>query len=170
MLVDKIEFSVLNPEMIKKMSVAKITKTELYDQEGYPIEGGLMDPRLGVVDPGVRCRTCGGRIGECQGHFGYLELTRPVIHVHYAKIILSLLKITCRKCGRILISEKDIEKIKTKKIPFKEIVKMAKKKCPYCKEQQKKIKFIKPYTFIESNEMLNPIPVSYTHLTLPTKA
>ncbi len=159
MLVDKIEFSVLNPEMIKKMSVAKITKTELYDQEGYPIEGGLMDPRLGVVDPGVRCRTCGGRIGECQGHFGYLELTRPVIHVHYAKIILSLLKITCRKCGRILISEKDIEKIKTRKIPFKEIVKMAKKKCPYCKEQQKKIKFIKPYTFIESNEMLNPIQI-----------
>jgi len=159
MLVNKIEFSVLNPEMIKKMSVAKITKTELYDQEGYPIEGGLMDPRLGVVDPGVRCRTCGGRIGECQGHFGYLELTRPVIHVHYAKIILSLLKITCRKCGRILISEKDIEKIKTRKIPFKEIVKMAKKKCPYCKEQQKKIKFIKPYTFIESNEMLNPIQI-----------
>lgn len=159
MIVDKIEFSVLNPEMIKKMSVAKITKTELYDQEGYPIEGGLMDPRLGVVDPGVRCRTCGGRIGECQGHFGYLELTRPVVHVHYAKIILSLLKITCRKCGRILISEKDIEKIKTKKIPFKEIVKMAKNKCPYCKEQQKKIKFIKPYTIVENNEILNPIQI-----------
>ena len=59
MLVDKIEFSVLNPEIIKNMTVARITKTELYDQEGYPIEGGLMDPRLGVVDPGVRCRTCG---------------------------------------------------------------------------------------------------------------
>ncbi len=143
--------------MIKKMSVAKITKTELYDQEGYPIEGGLMDPRLGVVDPGIRCRTCGGSVGECYGHFGYLELTRPVVHVHYAKIILSLLKIFCKKCGRILISEKDIQKIKAKRTPFKEIVKLARKKCPYCNAEQGKIKFIKPYTFLEDNEILNPI-------------
>ena len=77
-LVDKIEFGIVDPETIKRMSAAKLTKTELYDQEGYPIEGGLMDPRLGVVDPGVRCRTCGGSVGECQGHFGYLELTKPV--------------------------------------------------------------------------------------------
>ncbi|MEM5794450.1 MAG: DNA-directed RNA polymerase subunit A' [Candidatus Aenigmatarchaeota archaeon] len=157
MQVDRIEFSILSPEMIKKMSVAKITKTELYDQEGYPIEGGLMDPRLGVVDPGIRCRTCGGSVGECHGHFGYLELTRPVVHVHYAKIILSLLKVCCKKCGRVLIAEKDVQKIKTKKVPFKEIVKLAKKKCPYCNAEQGKIKFIKPYTFLEDNEILNPI-------------
>ncbi|MEM3829932.1 MAG: hypothetical protein QXP36_12090, partial [Conexivisphaerales archaeon] len=157
MQVDRIEFSILSPEMIKKMSVAKITKTELYDQEGYPIEGGLMDPRLGVVDPGIRCRTCGGSVGECHGHFGYLELTRPVVHVHYAKIILSLLKVYCKKCGRVLIAEKDVQKIKTKKVPFKEIVKLAKKKCPYCNAEQGKIKFIKPYTFLEDNEILNPI-------------
>ncbi|MEM5843649.1 MAG: DNA-directed RNA polymerase subunit A' [Candidatus Aenigmatarchaeota archaeon] len=157
MQVDRIEFSILSPEMIKKMSVAKITKTELYDQEGYPIEGGLMDPRLGVVDPGIRCRTCGGSVGECHGHFGYLELTRPVVHVHYAKIILSLLKLCCKKCGRVLIAEKDIQKIKTKKIPLKEIAKLAKKKCPYCNAEQGKIKFIKPYTFLEDNEILNPI-------------
>jgi DNA-directed RNA polymerase subunit A' len=159
MLVDKIEFSILSPEMIKKMSVAKITKTELYDQEGYPIEGGLMDPRLGVVDPGIRCRTCGGSVGECHGHFGYLELTRPVIHVHYAKIILSILKMCCKKCGRVLISEKDIQKIKAKKMPLKEMAKLAKKKCPYCNTEQGKIKFIKPYTFLEDNEILNPIKI-----------
>ncbi|MFH8086293.1 MAG: DNA-directed RNA polymerase subunit A' [Candidatus Aenigmatarchaeota archaeon] len=157
MQVDRIEFSILSPEMIKKMSVAKITKTELYDQEGYPIEGGLMDPRLGVVDPGIRCRTCGGSVGECHGHFGYLELTRPVVHVHYAKIILSLLKVCCKKCGRVLIPEKDVQKIKTKRVPFKEIVKLAKKKCPYCNAEQGKIKFIKPYTFLEDNEILNPM-------------
>ena len=142
MKVDRIEFGIISPELIKRMGVAKLSKTELYDQEGYPIEGGLMDPRLGVVDPGIRCRTCGGSVGECQGHFGYLELTKPIVHVHYAKILLSLLKMFCRKCSRILVEEKELEKLKERKIPIKEIVKMMKKKCPYCKTEQKKFKFM----------------------------
>jgi len=159
MKVDRIEFSVLSPEMIKKMAVAKITKTELYDQEGYPVEGGLMDPRLGTIDPGIRCRTCGGSIGECQGHFGYLELVKPVIHVHYTKIIFSLLKIFCKKCGRILLEDKEIEDVKNKKLTIKDIVKIVKKKCPYCKTEQGKIKFIKPYTYFEDNNQLNPLQI-----------
>ncbi len=140
--------------MIRKLGVGKITKTELYDQEGYPIEGGLMDPRLGVVDPGIRCRTCGGSVGECQGHFGYLELTKPIIHVHYAKILFSLMKLFCKKCSRILIEDKELERLKERKIPIKEIVKMIKKKCPYCKTEQKKFKFIKPYTFLEGSDTM----------------
>ncbi len=155
MLVDKIEFSIVDSEMIKKMSAARITKTELYDQEGYPIEGGLMDPRLGVVDPGVRCRTCGGSIGDCQGHFGYLELTRPIMHVHYAKIIFTVLKMFCKKCNRILVAEKDIAAFREKKVPLKELAKGMRKKCPWCTTEQKKWKFIQPYTFLENNEMLN---------------
>ena len=159
MHVEKIEFGIIDPELIKKMSVARIMKTELYDQEGYPIEGGLMDPRLGVVDPGVRCRTCGGTVGDCQGHFGFLELTRPVVHVHYAKILFSVLKVFCRKCSRILVGEKDLVEIKERKIPIKDLIKSAKKKCPYCGTEQKKLKFVKPYTFIENNENLDPLKI-----------
>lgn len=159
MLVDKIEFGIIDPELVKRMSVAKITKTELYDQEGYPIEGGLMDPRLGVVDPGVRCRTCGGSVGEDQGHFGLLELTRPIVHVHYAKFLFSLLKIFCKKCSRVLIDPKDLEKIKGKKPSSKELIKLTKKKCPYCNSGQGKLKFIKPYSFTEDNQIINPITI-----------
>ncbi|MCD6403013.1 MAG: DNA-directed RNA polymerase subunit A' [Candidatus Aenigmarchaeota archaeon] len=155
--VKKLEFKILNPEMIKKMSVAKITKTELYDQEGYPVEGGLMDPRLGVVDPGLRCRTCGGFIDTCQGHFGHLELTKPVIHVHYAKFIYNVLKATCRECGRVLLDEADKKELKeSKSVSLKSTLSRVKKKCPYCGVEQKKIKFLKPYTIIEDGEMLNP--------------
>ena len=46
------------------MSVAKIVTPELYDVDGYPVDGGLMDLRLGAIDPGVRCRTCGGHLKE----------------------------------------------------------------------------------------------------------
>ncbi len=157
--VEKIEFSILSPEMIKKMAAAKITKPDLYDEEGYPIEGGVVDPRLGVVDPGLRCRTCGGNMNECNGHFGYIELTRPVVHVLYVKFILFLLKIFCRKCGRILIEPEDIKKLQERKITLKELVKKVKKECPYCKAKQKKIKLIKPYTFVEENRFLNPIEI-----------
>jgi len=37
-MIDKIVFGVLDPEIIKKMSAAKLSKTELYDQEGYPVD------------------------------------------------------------------------------------------------------------------------------------
>jgi len=169
MLVDKIEFGIIDPELIKRMSVAKITKTELYDQEGYPIEGGLMDPRLGVVDPGVRCRTCGGSVGEDQGHFGFLELIRPIVHVHYAKFLFSLLKIFCKKCSRVLIDPKDLEKIKGKKPNSKDLIKLTKKKCPYCNSGQGKLKFIKPYSFTEDNQILNPIMIRERFEKIPTE-
>jgi len=130
-MIDKLIFTVLNPETIRKMSVAKITKTDLYDQEGYPIEGGLMDPRLGVIDPGLRCRTCGGTVGECEGHFGHLELTRPVIHVHYAKLVHNILKVTCRKCGKVLLDEKNKEKFLKGKKSFKKLKSLVKPKSSF---------------------------------------
>ncbi len=155
MKVGKIEFGIVSPEMVKSIAAAKLTKTELYDQEGYPIEGGLMDPRLGVIDPGVRCRTCGGNVGDCHGHFGYLELTKPLMHVHYSKIVFALLKIFCHKCSRILVDPKDMEKARGKRLNFKDLVTMSKKKCPQCNVEQKKLKFIKPYTFVEGAKTLN---------------
>jgi len=82
-VIGSIEFGILSPQEIRKMSAAEITVPDTYDDDGYPIEGGLMDKRLGVIDPGLRCETCGARAGECPGHFGHVELARPVIHVGF---------------------------------------------------------------------------------------
>ena len=57
--IESITFGLLSPGDIKKMSVAKIITPELYDREGYPVDGGLMDIRMGVIDPGLKCKTCG---------------------------------------------------------------------------------------------------------------
>ncbi|MGV8176720.1 MAG: DNA-directed RNA polymerase subunit A', partial [Candidatus Bilamarchaeaceae archaeon] len=64
--------------------------------------GGLIDTRLGTVEPGLRCKTCGGRVKECPGHFGHIELVRPVVHVEFAKHIYYILKSTCPACHRLL--------------------------------------------------------------------
>ena len=52
--ISQIDFGLMSPENIRKMSVTKIVTPDTYDEDGYPIEAGLMDPRLGVIDPGLR--------------------------------------------------------------------------------------------------------------------
>ena len=109
--INGLRFHLLSPEQIKKLAVAKIVTPELYDIDGYPVDGGLMDLRLGAIDPGVRCRTCGGRLKECLGHPGMIELARPTIHIKYLPIIDLVLRSTCEACGKVLIKEdKDLEK------------------------------------------------------------
>ncbi len=164
-----IRFEVLSPQEIRRMSVAKIITPETYDDDGFPIDGGLMDLRLGVIDPGLRCKTCGGKAGECPGHFGHIELAAPVIHVGYAKLIAKLLNATCRECGRLLLKDKirdkfieEIEKRKKLGQDYEEIVKevyrraKAVKKCPHCGAEQIEIKFEKPTFYYEGEHRLTP--------------
>ncbi|WP_204282284.1 hypothetical protein, partial [Serratia marcescens] len=42
---------------------------------------------MGSVEPGLRCATCGGKVDECPGHFGHIELAMPVVHVGFVKEI-----------------------------------------------------------------------------------
>src|SRR3989344_3774904 len=83
--IQAVEFGVLGPAMIRKMSALEIKSPETYDKDGYPMESGLMDPHLGVISPGLRCKTCGQKMKQCPGHFGHLELVRPVAHSEYGK-------------------------------------------------------------------------------------
>ncbi len=172
--IGKIEFRILSPKMIKKMSVVKITNPDLYDADGFPVDNGLMDLRMGVIDPGMRCRTCGERVKECPGHFGYIELARPVIHIKYVHWIYMILRSTCNKCSRILATPEKLkayeEKIKTIKAQkggleawkiAADIEKNIKniKKCPHCGAEQEKIILKKPYFFYQGKTKLTPVDV-----------
>ncbi len=172
--VATVVFGVLSPKMIKKMASAKIVTPELYDKEGYPVDGGLMDVRLGVIDPGLRCKTCGSKLKECIGHFGYIELARPVIHVKFVRIIHLLLRSGCRECGRIMISQEKwakakahLDRIETEEGPearrlaVKALIDSSKAggKCPHCKAKQAKITIEKPTTYIEGDKRLSPIEI-----------
>ncbi|GIU69938.1 MAG: DNA-directed RNA polymerase subunit A' [Candidatus Woesearchaeota archaeon] len=172
--IDKIEFGFMSPKAIKEMASAKIVTPELYDKEGYPVDGGLMDIRLGVIDPGLKCKTCGGKLKECPGHFGYIELARPVIHIKFVSLIYDLLRCTCRDCGRILIPKQRIDKALTdldqaeiegglvaRRDKIKEMIVELKtiNQCPYCKSKQFKITLEKPSTFLEDEKKLSPIEI-----------
>jgi len=172
--VDKMVFGLLSPKMIKQMASAKIVTPELYDKEGYPVDGGLMDTRLGIIDPGLKCKTCGSKLKECSGHFGYIELARPIIHIKFVKIVMSLLRGTCRDCGRILIPKNKIDKYKKeldkiedemgmegRRAKIKDIITNLRtiSKCPWCKAKQQKVTLEKPTTFLESDKRISPIEI-----------
>ena len=111
-VINYIKFGIVSPEESKKLSVAKLNIPDTYNEDGYPIDGGLLDQRLGVIDPGLICKTCGARAKTCPGHFGHIELVRPVIHSEFSKVIYNILQSVCFECHRILIDEKHIQKIK----------------------------------------------------------
>ncbi|MEM2932861.1 MAG: DNA-directed RNA polymerase subunit A' [Candidatus Pacearchaeota archaeon] len=149
--VKEIGFRLFSPEEIKKIAKVKIITPELYDVDGYPVDGGLMDLRMGAIDPGVRCRTCGGSFKECLGHFSYIALARPVLHISFISIIELFLKTTCEECGRVLT---------TKKISLNEIKKLRSvKKCPHCGAIQQRIKLEKPYFFYKGQNRLFPTEI-----------
>lgn len=172
--VKSLVFGVLSPQIIKKMAAAKIVTPELYDREGYPVDGGLMDIRLGVIDPGLKCKTCGSKLKECIGHFGYIELARPVIHIKFVDIVLNILRSTCKDCSRVLIPPTKIEKcikelddaeketgLEGRRLALRKIIASLKtqNKCPYCQAKQEKIMIEKPTTFMEAEKRLSPIEV-----------
>jgi DNA-directed RNA polymerase subunit A' len=168
-VIDSINFGLMSPDDIRKISVTKIVTADTYDEDGYPIERGLMDMRLGVVDPGLRCRTCGARAGKCPGHFGHIELARPVIHVGYVETIYDCLRAICRnkECGRILVSQDKLDEFRSQIDKLRRVggrwwtvseqvlkIATAAEKCPHCGEKQAKIRFEKPTTFIEGKNRL----------------
>ena len=172
--IDSISFGIISTKMMVEAASAKIVTPELYDREGYPVDGGLMDLRLGVIDPGLVCKTDGLKLKESLGHFGYIELARPVIHIKFVRQILDLLRSTCKACGRILIPEEKVKRyaamlnkssedegLEARRRKVKEIVAKykVKDKCPHCNAKQDKIKIEKPYNFYEGEVRLSPIEV-----------
>lgn len=70
---------------------------------GRPKIGGLMDPRQGVIDRVAKCQTCAGNMAICPGHFGHIELAKPVYHIGYLTKVIKLLRCVCFYCSRLLI-------------------------------------------------------------------
>ncbi|MEM4289315.1 MAG: DNA-directed RNA polymerase subunit A' [Nitrososphaerota archaeon] len=162
-IISAIKFGILPPNLIRSMSVVEVQSPDTYDEDGMPIPTGVMDPMLGTLEPGQRCKTCGNTYISCPGHFGHIELAVPVIHIGFVKIIHELLRCTCRSCGRLLLSQEEIEETRSRLRQLKQEGRMfrhifykvkqkamATQTCPHCGEKQLKIELEKPSGFLES--------------------
>jgi DNA-directed RNA polymerase subunit A' len=165
--IGSINFGLMEPEEYREMSATKIITADTYDDDGFPIDMGLMDPRLGVIDPGLECKTCGKHSGSCNGHFGHIELAAPVIHVGFTKLIRRLLRGTCRECSKLLLTEDERDEFRDQITESRKLgrdlndvtkaaIRQARKKdqCPHCGEVQYDIDHEKPTTYYEVQQVL----------------
>ena len=125
--IKKVQFGVFDPEKLRKGSVTQkirfegtneeiepgITKFERY-RNGKPVYGGVEDPRMGSLDFNNHCKTCdcsyggsGSKMDDCPGHFGHIELARPVYHCGFIEEAIKILRCVCYHCSRVLIDPND---------------------------------------------------------------
>ena len=162
-VIEKIVFGLLSPQEIRKLAKVTIIRPDVYEADGSPVVGGLRDPHLGAIEPGERCPVCGNTREECPGHFGKVELARPVLLPHLGDYIYMMLQSTCRRCGRLLLPQDRIEYLRRIYVRLKEkwsrlaevmansIAKEASDvtECPHCGERQFKVRYIRPIIFYE---------------------
>ena len=99
-----IQFSMLSPEEIRKNSVVEVTSRDTYNNN-KPLIGGLFDPRMGVLEPGMICPTDGLTYIDTPGYFGHIELARPVFAIQHIKDIMKICRCVCFKCSKLLINK-----------------------------------------------------------------
>ena len=99
-----IQISVHSPDEIERRSVVEITNAGTFEGN-EPKIGGLFDPRMGVLDSGKECRSCGQTNHKCPGHFGHFRLARPVYYIQFFPFILNVLSCVCIRCSKLMIDK-----------------------------------------------------------------
>jgi len=99
-----VQFSMLSPDEIRRNSVVEVTSRDTYINN-KPVIGGLFDPRMGVLEPGLICPTDGLTYIDTPGYFGHIELARPVLFIQHLKEIMKICKCVCFKCSKLLINK-----------------------------------------------------------------
>ena len=96
--LDSIQFGIYSTEEIQRMSVCEINSVKLSGVNS------VYDKRMGVLEPNEICPTCQKCSKFCVGHFGHINLNVSILHPLYYRLILSVLKCTCYKCSKLLLS------------------------------------------------------------------
>ena len=106
--VSGIQFGVYSPEMIRNNSVVEIKTKDTMDGD-IPKKNGLFDARMGLIDYHYECPTCKLKSGLCPGHFGHIELARPVFWPQFLGQVLKILKCFCIRCSKLLVDKNSPE-------------------------------------------------------------
>ena len=72
-------------------------------EAGKPKLCGLMDPRQGCTDRQARCQTCACNQTDCPGHFGHIELAKPVFHPGFIAKMVKVLRCVCFFCSKLMV-------------------------------------------------------------------
>ncbi|CAL4127007.1 unnamed protein product, partial [Meganyctiphanes norvegica] len=158
--ITDIQFGVLTAQDMQQLSHAHIVSSDLYTNNAVtrmPAEHGVLDKRMGVSQKDANCETCAKNLTDCVGHYGYLDLARPVFHVGYFKNTIHLLQNICKVCAHVLLKpelkQKMCEQAKritsylAKKLFYKSVNEKCKKMtmCINCQTKAVKMQFKKKF-------------------------
>lgn len=134
--IQNIQFGTLTSEEYIKYSVCEVTIPSSNGSDRKQT-GTPYDLRMGPIENGVLCLTCGGDNRDCPGHFGHKVLPIPIYNSMFMDTILKVLQCVCPLCSRprILPEHADIENLLrlNKNARLKHIAKRAKTigNCPW---------------------------------------
>eukprot|EP01124_Arcella_intermedia_P028971 TRINITY_DN6010_c0_g1_i2.p1 TRINITY_DN6010_c0_g1~~TRINITY_DN6010_c0_g1_i2.p1 ORF type:complete len:326 (+),score=29.18 TRINITY_DN6010_c0_g1_i2:214-1191(+) len=117
--VTYVQFGLLSPDVIRQMSVVEVQHPERMEH-GKPKEGGLSDLRMGNISREFKCTTCECDANECSGHFGHIELAKPMFHLGFMSTIVKILRCICFNCMKLKGSTSDEKFLEALKLPPKE--------------------------------------------------
>ena len=84
--IKSIQFGVMSKQEIVNLAELEVVTRDIYNlPDRQPRVGGVLDRRMGVSDNVSTCETCGHRMADCVGHYGYIKLVLPVFHVGFFK-------------------------------------------------------------------------------------
>ena len=126
--IKAVQFGIISPEECKAMSVAHIETDRTFDN-GRPVPGGLLDLRLGTIDRLWKCATCGMDQSECPGHFGHIELAKPMYHLSWFNNVLKTLRCVCTSCS-VILGDEPVDEIKGPDAVQRKLAQAFKKKNP----------------------------------------
>lgn len=107
-----VQFGIANPEDIRKRSVVEVITDKTY-QSGQPVPNGVFDSRFGVIENGKVCPTCKQTNQLCPGHFGHIELARPVYLYQFFDTVEKLANLICLNCSKPLMNVESLDKMKS---------------------------------------------------------
>jgi DNA-directed RNA polymerase II subunit RPB1 len=130
-----VQFGIANPEDIRKRSVVEVTTDKTY-LSGQPAPNGVFDTRFGVIENGKECPTCKQTNQFCPGHFGHIQLARPVYLYQFFDTTERLCNLICLGCSKPLLDDDNLNSIKSAGgARFKEVRDALSKRpaqCPSC--------------------------------------
>lgn len=143
-VVTGVQFCLLSPEEIRARSVVEVVTHEIYSGS-EPVQGGVLDSRMGVIDASRRCPTCGQKNTFCPGHFGHVELAKPMFYVQFLDIVKKVVKCVCFRCSALVLPIEAAQRRALMKLPrekrFETVYKLCsksvtKRDCPCCGARQ----------------------------------
>ncbi|KAK6745748.1 hypothetical protein RB195_012082 [Necator americanus] len=103
-----VEFLPADRHFVRRAAHIRVCKSRLYEENPerrIPTPFGPLDHRLGISSKYSRCQTCEENLSDCVGHFGYIDLSLPVFHVGFFKLILQVLQCICKSCSSLLLND-----------------------------------------------------------------